>query len=714
MVGVPCNSLAGSPLLANIVAFQEFQLAFSIWVVQANLSRANYKKLLEVLFLLSSIDQIFKLPAHFDTLRANLSKCLPLLPTDKRNIPVDQTVQPTQGAKTQGAKPGATSDPITEQRWFNPISLFHSILSSNLATEKMHFGMAEYVDEPVELWHSRSWGSSVRTTSGDFARISNGPIIFPGDFVEFPPLQASLAGISFTFGRVIFIGRDRRQASATKDLVVVTLQAVIYPNEIPDEIASGIDFHRRSLVLLEDNIVEVATTLIISKVDIEMCYHAANRKSSRIDWVFNLEHQSLRPATKLHPLRAELEVASYGRAYLESLASVRTMAVPMLLFIDGFGVHRNMYRSLKGFYMTPASLSYVERRRVCNTFTLTLGPHGASMQDVVQSFETKFQQLERGVLVPINGERVLMSAFVLCYTGDMPQQAANCGFLAHNAHIGCRICRCPKEKRGDLQYDIILNGRYHYDVVQQRKEGQNILASGERDEFWRSHGLQPEPCYLQTLTPALDLVLSRAFDTPHSEWKGLGRLLQDLLFEVILTPSAQRKYSSAFRKFLTPSHWPRIQNPKTHRGSWSLSELGLAVILTPLVLRCNAREDWIRPNYGAKAVSTLAFLQPANGESAMSPLDLIVCAYSIFSAAVSAVSTHTYMPHTSLRGAILNGRCVFQALIRTTSYSTGRFKEWKPKLSLPNVHIGLHLPEFAVEYGHLTNTTSLTGEKKHK
>jgi hypothetical protein len=112
----------------------------------------------------------------------------------------------------------------------------------------MHFGMAEYVDESVELWHSRSWGSSVRAASGDFARISNGPIIFPGDFVEFPPLQASLTGISFTFGRVIFIGRDRRQASATKDLVVVTLQAVIYPNEIPDEISSGVDFHRRSLV----------------------------------------------------------------------------------------------------------------------------------------------------------------------------------------------------------------------------------------------------------------------------------------------------------------------------------------------------------------------------------------------------------------------------------------------------------------------------------
>ena len=82
-----------------------------------------------------------------------------------------------------------TSDCTSEQHWYNPVSLFHSILSSNLAAEKMHFGMAEYVDEPVELWHSRSWGSSVRAASGDFVRIPDGSIIFPGDFVEFPPCK---------------------------------------------------------------------------------------------------------------------------------------------------------------------------------------------------------------------------------------------------------------------------------------------------------------------------------------------------------------------------------------------------------------------------------------------------------------------------------------------------------------------------------------------
>ena len=94
----------------------------------------------------------------------------------------------------------------------------------------------------------------------------------------------------------------------------------------------------------------------------------------------------------------------------------------------------------------------------------------------------------------------------------------------------------PKDKRADLSYDIILNGRYHYEIDQQREQGQRILASTRRDEFWRSHGLQPEPSCLQSLIPALDLTMSRAYDVPHSEWKGLGRLMHDILIEVILKP----------------------------------------------------------------------------------------------------------------------------------------------------------------------------------
>ena len=52
-----------------------------------------------------------------------------------------------------------------------------------------------------------------------------------------------------------------------------------------------------------------------------------------------------------------------------------SLSMLFLLFIDGFGIFRNIYPSLKGFYLTPASLPYAERRKESNMFTLTLGPH---------------------------------------------------------------------------------------------------------------------------------------------------------------------------------------------------------------------------------------------------------------------------------------------------------------------------------------------------
>jgi hypothetical protein len=92
-----------------------------------------------------------------------------------------------------------------------------------------------------------------------------------------------------------------------------------------------------------------------------------------VEWVFRQQHPQLRSASLIHPFRAELEIKVYSRDHLESLSSPKHQcrAMPISLFIDGFGVHRNTYRSLKAFYITLASLSYAERRKVSNIFTST-------------------------------------------------------------------------------------------------------------------------------------------------------------------------------------------------------------------------------------------------------------------------------------------------------------------------------------------------------
>jgi hypothetical protein len=111
-------------------------------------------------------------------------------------------------------------------------------------------------------------------------------------------------------------------------------------------------------------------------------------------------------------------------------------SIPFLLFIDDFGIYRNMYPALKGFYIIPIGLFYSERRLLGNIFTLTLSLHGASIDDVVASFRSELDKLSRGTWMTVNGAKTLVTAFPLAFTGDVPQQAKNSGALAHNAIIG--------------------------------------------------------------------------------------------------------------------------------------------------------------------------------------------------------------------------------------------------------------------------------------
>jgi hypothetical protein len=113
------------------------------------------------------------------------------------------------------------------QYWYTPAILYQDILSSALAP-KMHFGMAEYVDTPTELWHTRAWGSSIRAASGEFAYASNGDTLFPSEFVRLASsARTPQTQVQVLFARVIFVGLDKRHSSHTSGEVVLTLQPVV-------------------------------------------------------------------------------------------------------------------------------------------------------------------------------------------------------------------------------------------------------------------------------------------------------------------------------------------------------------------------------------------------------------------------------------------------------------------------------------------------------
>lgn len=144
--------------------------------------------------------------------------------------------------------------------------------------------------------------------------------------------------------------------------------------------------------------------------------------------VLNILMLTVRPLRKLAPMRGELEVSYFGREYLEALVTPQALvsqssslflSLLYLLFIDNFGVHRNIYRALKAFYLIPAYLDYEERRKLANVFTLILGPYGAKIENVIGAIKESIKDLDAGMEMEINGDTVKVSAHAITFLGDM-------------------------------------------------------------------------------------------------------------------------------------------------------------------------------------------------------------------------------------------------------------------------------------------------------
>ncbi|KAF5854708.1 hypothetical protein ETB97_000922, partial [Aspergillus alliaceus] len=155
-----------------------FELALSLWAISSQISREVYVRLHEILLMIDS-EYTQSLPSSLDTLKRRVERQLSFLPIKKRSIPIAANRQPSHSQK---------DTENTLQYWFDPVPLFHRVMCSKLATEKIHFGMAEYSDNPTELWHSRAWGSSIAAVSGDFAYTEAQDTIFPSDCLHITPL----------------------------------------------------------------------------------------------------------------------------------------------------------------------------------------------------------------------------------------------------------------------------------------------------------------------------------------------------------------------------------------------------------------------------------------------------------------------------------------------------------------------------------------------
>jgi hypothetical protein len=733
-----------------------FELALGLWCTDVGISRPQYSALLEVLKLLQN-DKVDTLPTRVDTLKRRARGHLPLLELRKTSLSLAPEQQPSSRG---GQSTALVTQPKEDLTFFNPIELFRRILSSNMF-DKLHRGLAEFVDTPREMWQTDAWSTSIRTTCGEYAHIqeTNEPI-FPSDWVNY---HNHFGGESI--GRVVAVGRYYRSEDHRLEEGQIALKVF--------EAREAANIHPSLLSMLDPLLTDkelllctrplyLPESVIIRRMVVKIDYDFQDPKCNNTEGTsmndflvrrtvdtWNMPEEAgdegdelplptITPSYQIPPLRAELELRHYTRShFVQQFDNKNVLSLPLLTFIDGFGLYRNAYRSIMGWYIIIAALTFEDRARRGNVHPLTLGPHGSNFGDVVRALRPYLVLLEGGVEVDILGEKIFLCAFTLSHIGDMPQQQTNAGMKTQRAAFGCRMCFVKDDERGNLLYDINQHGRYYWQNARMRQEMASKPTVNDKNQYASAHGLSVDTPPLSTVSPSLDLIRTTPPDPAHSELNGVAAESHRLLLDGILTEKGKVQYNAMTQRFIFPPGYPRIRSAITHLGSYTISEHSRwAIIIAPL-LRVWLRKKHIRPDFWDAAK------QKSN------PLFTIVRAYAAQAKTCSLLMSPalTAIDRANLKGTIITSRRLYQdlldlvatattrnrrsrratpALIRRSPTPSGLFAMdditnasetaiyWIKDKSRPNVHTALHYPSLLGEYGTPCNLNVLIGEDKHR
>jgi hypothetical protein len=826
----------------QLLQSSDFETALGLYSHIFGTNRTQYVALCEVMSLLpgpnpgSPHPDIKNLPNQLSTLKDHISKRFPLLDMRVADIPLTVEKLATERASRKRDEAQAGKDPMAKLHIIDPTSMFTAFMSSDVG-QKMHTGLAHFVDEPEELYHSHSWASSIRSTSGEFAHIigweetedegiidSIIDVVFPSDIVLYCctitdcPCQAANVEQPYIshIGRVYGVGRDYRNDFCTKEKgqIALQIQEVFGPicsrqggmqPRHPFVVANLPDPPKdESDMVIDTRIVYVPETHLVKVVTGNFCcdYYwgetfqdpspavrknkgsgkgkskepktfpkyshcpVVPQKPGCIRRAILQDGKLVVPLCHTHPIRAQLEIEVYGRECFERWDKLKLhssdsiVSCPILVFIDGFGLYRNSYRSLVGVYVIPAGLDGDDRHRPANIFPITLSPHGSNFNDVAGALQS-LANIDGGVTVMINGKQSILCVPTVCYLGDMPQQDKNSGFRGPKALKPCRFCHYGQAtiKSGVasdiLDFDVITHGRYHH----QAEQMESLKTATDKRTYGSQWGLSEERPALIDISPALDLILSRPPDPAHSEYQGMTALLHGLLVDGILTPTAQKSYGRVLRLWPFPPDWERLQSPIHHLRSYSLAAHARWSVIAPTLLRSWLEPEHVHPLFMREAMRKLGAV---TGEEER-VVDLIVKAFASLAKSNSVLMglKISAEDRANMGDIIRQTRIRYQQLCSFTSQSIvdnprayNRFGTHQPSIfrvpqgqdvqpeagggvampsveepsqqevpkratqyshdmTRPNVHVGIHYPMITEEYSLSANTDSL-GEDMHR
>ena len=118
----------------------------------------------------------------------------------------------------------------------------------------------------------------------------------------------------------------------------------------------------------------------------------------------------------------DLKVDYYSRESIKVFTptdELLSISLLFILFIDDFGIYRNIYRALKGFYIILAILGYNERRKPSNEFMLTLRPYSILIDNIIRNLELRLSTLGKGTKLIISSTSTLVKAFLIVLTSNI-------------------------------------------------------------------------------------------------------------------------------------------------------------------------------------------------------------------------------------------------------------------------------------------------------
>lgn len=174
----------------------EGMLGMCMFINKYSVGRRQWTDLVDVLRLFPGLPpELAALPKRVDTMKKRFKSQLPLVKMRRQSLQLDQSKIPSRASSTEDIV------------MFDMRDVFCTMLQSSRLMARTYTGMAQIVDNPTEFWQSNSWGCSIRTTSGQFARYpgkDNSPV-FPSDFLWYLDENASSSD-NVTLGRVHFVG----------------------------------------------------------------------------------------------------------------------------------------------------------------------------------------------------------------------------------------------------------------------------------------------------------------------------------------------------------------------------------------------------------------------------------------------------------------------------------------------------------------------------